>query len=88
MRKITIEMKDGEVVTNIDGIDNFTDILVCLATLEGIAGGIMNADKTEIRVAVDEIQKDLSAQLPEDKHRPVTATECRETTQAVIDGTL
>ena len=65
MKKITIEIKDGEVGVNIGGVTTFTDLLVGLATLEGIIGGIMDADKTEVRTAVDEIQKELQHKLPE-----------------------
>ena len=63
---ITIEIKDGEVAMNIDGIENYTDILVALATFEGVVGGIMEIDKSVLRDAVDEVQKDLQAKLPKD----------------------
>ena len=62
---ITIEIKPNEVVVNVDTLENFTELLVALATFEGVVGGIMEADKTEIRVAVDEIQNDLQAKLPD-----------------------
>ena len=65
MKKITINIKPNEVAVNIGGVTNFTDLLVGLATLEGIIGGIMEADKAEVRVAVDEIQKELQHKLPE-----------------------
>ena len=66
MKKIVIEFKENEVVTDFDGIKSFTELIVALATLEGVIGGIMEIDKTTIRIAVDEVQKDLSAKLPED----------------------
>ena len=65
MKRIVIEFKYGKVETNIEGISQFSDLLVALAALEGVFGGIMQADKSELRTAVDEIQKDLQAQLPE-----------------------
>ena len=65
MKKITIEIKESEVGVNIGGVTTFTDLLVGLATLEGIIGGIMEADKVEVRTAVDEIQKELQHKLPE-----------------------
>ena len=65
MREVKISLEDGKATVNIDGIKNYTDLLVCLATLEGVIGGIMEIDKPELREAVDEIQKDLQAKLPE-----------------------
>ena len=65
MKKVTIELNDGQVETKIDGIESFTELLVALATLEGVIGGIMRTEKDDIRTAVDEIQKDLQAKLPE-----------------------
>jgi len=65
MKTITIEIKESEVGVNIGGVTTFTDLLVGLATLEGIIGGIMEADKAEVRTAVDEIQKELQHKLPE-----------------------
>ncbi len=65
MKKVTIELNDGQAETKIDGIESFTELLVVLATLEGVIGGIMRADKDDIRTAVDEIQNDLQARLPD-----------------------
>ena len=66
-KKITIEINPNEVKVDIDGVSNFTDLLVALATFEGVVGGIMDADKTTIRTAIDEIQKDIKATLTPSK---------------------
>ena len=63
MKTVTITIADNEVKVNIDGVDNYTDLLVALATFEGIVGGIMEADKPELRIAVDEIQNDLQTKV-------------------------
>lgn len=66
VKKVTIELTHGQAEVKINGIDNFSEMLICLATLEGVVGGIMDTDKALIRTAVDEIQNDLQAKLPED----------------------
>ena len=64
-KQITLTFENGTVTTNFDGVDNFTELLVGLAVLEGVIGGVMNADKETIRTAVNEIQDDLQAKMPE-----------------------
>jgi len=64
-KQITIEFSKNEVKVDFNKIEDFTDLLVGLATLEGVVGGIMEADKATIRTAVDEIQDDLQAKLPD-----------------------
>ena len=66
-KQITIEFSKNEVKVDFNKIEDFTDLLVGLATLEGVVGGIMEADKATIRTAVDEIQNDLQAKLPDAK---------------------
>ena len=63
MKQIVIKIEPNEIRVNIDGVNDFTELLVALATFEGVVGGIMDADKTLVRTAVDEIQKDLKSQL-------------------------
>ena len=65
-KQIVIKIEPNEIKVNIEGVNDFTELLVALATFEGVVGGIMDADKTMIRTAVDEIQKDLQSQLMED----------------------
>ena len=65
MKTVKITLDDGKSIVDFENIDNFTELLVALATLEGVVGGIMEADKATIRTAVDEIQNDLQAKLPE-----------------------
>jgi len=67
MKTITIKISPNEVKVNIGEVDNFTELLVALATFEGVIGGVMNADKAMIRLSVDEIQKELQTKLMEDK---------------------
>ena len=64
-KQITIEFSKNTVGVDFNKMDSFTDLLVGLATLEGIVGGIMEADKATIRTAVDEIQNELQAKMPE-----------------------
>ena len=65
MKKVTIELNNGEVKIDLDGISNYTELLVALASFEGVIGGIMEIDKATLRDAVDEAQEVLQAQLPD-----------------------
>ena len=67
MKTITIKISKNEVRVNIGEVDNFTELIVALATFEGVVGGVMDADKAMLRLSVDEIQQELQTKLMEDK---------------------